>query len=92
MPKKAASARPRSRSGNVCTTMASAAGNMSAPPAPWTMRHVTSHGSARLPVGVRPHSSEAVPKTATPSVTMRRCPAMSARRPPNAKSAASETM
>ena len=34
MPKNSASAFPRSRSGNVCTTMASAAGNMMAPPMP----------------------------------------------------------
>ena len=34
MPKNSASAFPRSRRGNTLTTMASAAGNMSAPPAP----------------------------------------------------------
>ena len=38
---------PRSRSGNVCTTIASAAGNMIAPPTPWTTRNVTIHASAQ---------------------------------------------
>ena len=37
------------------TTMASAAGNMSAPPAPWTTRKATIHASAALPLGVSPH-------------------------------------
>ncbi len=46
MPKKIASARPRSRSSNVCTTIASAAGNMIAPPAPCTIRNVTIQASA----------------------------------------------
>ena len=54
MPKKIASALPRSRSSNVCTTIASAAGNMIAPPAPWITRNVTIHASARLPFGVKP--------------------------------------
>ena len=89
MPKNNASALPRSRSANVCTTIASAAGNMIAPPTPWTARNVTIHASARLPFGVSPHSAEAPAKMMTPSVTIRRCPTVSASRPPNAKSAAS---
>ena len=48
MPKNSASALPRSRSAKVCTTMASAAGNMMAPPAPWTTRKVTIQASATL--------------------------------------------
>ncbi len=91
MPKKIASARPRSRSANVCTTIASAAGNMIAPPAPWTTRKVTIHASAMLPLGVSPHIAEAAAKTTTPSVTILRCPTVSARRPPNANSAASDS-
>ena len=91
MPKNIARARPRSRNSNVCTTIASAAGNMIAPPAPWTTRNVTIHASARLPVGVSPHIAEAPANTITPSVTMRRCPTVSARRPPNANSAASDS-
>ncbi len=50
MPKKTASARPRSRSSNVCTTIASAAGNMIAPPAPWITLNVTIQASAMLPL------------------------------------------
>jgi hypothetical protein len=65
-----ASALPRSRRANVCTTMASAAGNMIAPPAPWTTRKVTIHASARLPLGVRPHMAEAPAKMMTPSTTI----------------------
>ena len=70
MPKKAARALPRSWRGKVCTTMASAAGNMMAPPAPWTTRKVTIHASARLPLGVSPHMVEARAKTMTPSTTI----------------------
>ena len=51
MPKKTANALPRSCRAKVCTTMARAAGNMMAPPAPWTTRKVTIHASARLPFG-----------------------------------------
>ena len=91
MPKKIASALPRSRSSNVCTTIARAAGNMIAPPAPWITRNATIHPSARLPFGVRPHSAEEPAKTTTPSVTIVRWPTVSARRPPNANSAASES-
>ena len=91
MPKNSASARPRSRSANVCTTIASAAGNMIAPPAPCTTRNVTIHASARLPFGVSPHIADAPAKMTTPSVTILRWPTVSASRPPKAKSAASDS-
>ena len=91
MPKKSASAFPRSRSGKVCTTIARAAGNMIAPPAPWTTRNVTIHASARLPLGVRPHIADAPANTITPSMTILRWPTVSASRPPKANSAASES-
>ena len=71
--------------------MASAAGNMIAPPAPCTTRKVTIHASARLPLGVSPHSAEAVAKMITPSVTIFVWPSVSASRPPNANSAASDS-
>jgi hypothetical protein len=53
------------------------------------MRKVISHASAPDPVGVAPQRAEATAKTITPITTMRRWPAMSARRPPKAKSAES---
>ena len=90
MPKKMASALPRSRKGKVRTTMASAAGNMSAPPAPCTTRKVTIHASAIPPLGVRPHMTDAPVKTITPRTHMRRWPKMSDNRPPRAKRAAKE--
>ena len=89
IPKKRASAFPRSRSGNVLTTMARAAGNMRAPPAPWTTRNVTIQASATDPVGVRPHKVEATTKTMTPITHIFVWPKMSESRPPSAKSAAS---
>ena len=89
IPKNVASALPRSRSSKVLTTMANAAGNMMAPPAPWTARKATIHASAKLPFGVRPHIADAAAKTMTPSTTIFRCPRVSASLPPNAKSAAS---
>ena len=89
MPKNSASARPRERRSKVTTTMAIAAGNMIAPPAPCTARNATSQASAAPPRGVAPHSAEAPAKMITPSTTILRCPAMSARRPPNANRAAS---
>src|SRR6516164_11547607 len=88
-PKNSASARPRECRSKVTTTMAIAAGNMIAPPAPWSARNATSHASAAPPDGVAPHSAEAAAKMITPSTTILRCPAMSASRPPNANSAAS---
>ena len=69
-----ANALPRSRMSNVWTTMASAAGNIRAPPAPWTARKVTIHASARLPLGVRPHNADAPAKTITPITTIFVCP------------------
>ena len=70
--------------------MARAAGNMMAPPNPWTARKVTIHASARLPLGVSPHKLEAPAKMMTPRVAIFRWPRVSARRPPKAKKAASE--
>jgi hypothetical protein len=72
IPKNSARARPRECSSNVSTTMASAAGNMIAPPRPWTTRKATSHVSAIPPLGVAPHSAEAPAKTITPRVTILR--------------------
>jgi hypothetical protein len=69
--------------------MASAAGNMIAPPAPWRARNATSHASAAAPLGVAPHRAEDPAKIITPSTTMVRCPTVSASRPPKANSAAS---
>ena len=83
--KEDARALPRSRSGKVCTTIATAAGNISAPPAPCTTRKPTIHASATLPLGVSPHMAEAPAKMMTPRVHMRRCPKMSDRRPPSGK-------
>jgi hypothetical protein len=88
MPKNKASARPRACRSKVATTMASAAGNMMAPPAPCKARKVTSQASAPPPFGVRPHRADEPAKIITPSTTIRRCPAVSASRPPNANSAA----
>ena len=47
--------------------------------------------SPSAPVGVAPQSAEATAKTMTPSTTIRRWPAMSASRPPNANSAESDS-
>ena len=91
IPKKTAIALPRSATGKAATTIASAAGNMIAAPAPWITRNTIIQTSPASPVGVAPHSAEAPAKTITPIVTMRRCPAMSASRPPRANSADSES-
>ena len=88
IPKKRASAFPRSRNGNVLTTMASAAGNMRAPPTPWTTRNVTIQASAMEPVGVKPQRVDATTKTITPITHIRVWPKMSESRPPRAKNAA----
>ena len=64
---------------------------MIAAPAPWITRKKIIQASAMSPVGVAPHSAEAPANMITPIVTMRRCPAMSARRPPRANSADSES-
>ena len=90
IPKNMASALPRSRSGNVCTTMPRAAGNMMAPPAPCTARKMMSQASAADPFGVRPHIVDAPAKMITPSTTILRWPSVSASRPPKANRAASE--
>src|ERR1700761_50338 len=89
MPKKIAIARPRSATGKASRTIASAAGNMIAAPAPWRTRKTISQASAPEPVGVAPQRAEQTAKTITPITTMRRWPAMSASRPPKAKSAES---
>jgi hypothetical protein len=91
MPKNSASARPRERRSNVWTTMASAAGNMIAPPAPCRTRNATIHASAAPPRGVSPHSAEDAAKMITPSTHILRCPTVSASRPPNANRAASDS-
>jgi hypothetical protein len=91
IPKNRARALPRWRSSKVCTTMASAAGNMIAPPSPWTARKITIQASANDPFGVSPHSAEAAANTITPSVTILRWPIVSASRPPNAKNALSDS-
>jgi hypothetical protein len=57
MPKNSASARPRSPTRNVCTTMPSAAGKRIAPPTPCTARNTTIHACAPAPRGVSPHIS-----------------------------------
>jgi hypothetical protein len=72
MPKKIAMALPRCATGNAATTIARAAGNMIAAPAPWTMRNRIIHASAASPSGVAPQSADAVAKTATPITIMRR--------------------
>jgi hypothetical protein len=85
--KKIAMALPRSPTGNEATTIASAAGNMTAAAPPWTTRQKMIQASARSPEGVAPQRAEAAAKATTPITTMRRCPAMSARRPPKANNA-----
>ena len=52
-------------------------------------RNSTIQASARLPVGVSPHSADAPANTMTPRMTIFLCPTVSARRPPKAKNAAS---
>jgi len=89
IPKNIASARPRSPKENVSMTMAIAAGYISAPPTPCNARKPISHASASPLLGVRPHNADAAAKITTPITTMRQCPTVSARRPPNANSAAS---
>jgi hypothetical protein len=64
---------------------------MIAAPAPWMTRKTINQVSSSEPVGVAPQRPEAVAKMITPRTTMRRWPAMSARRPPKAKRAESES-
>ena len=89
--KKIAIAWPRWRTGKALRTIARAAGNMIAAPAPWITRKTISQGSSSEPVGVAPQRAEATAKMTTPVTTIRRWPAMSARRPPKANSAESES-
>ncbi len=69
--------------------MASAAGNISAAPAPWITRKVISQASSIEVAGVAPQRAEAVAKTITPITTIVRWPATSASRPPKANRAES---
>ena len=89
MPKKSASAFPRSRAANALKTIASAAGKSSAPNAPCSSRETTSHSCAAAPFGVTPHSTEARAKPTVPTITIRRCPTTSLSFPPSAMTAAS---
>ena len=92
IPKKSASARPRWWRGKVCTTMARAAGNMMAPPSALDDPEGDDPGLGHAPrSGVSPHTAEDPAKTTTPSITILRCPSVSASRPPKAKSAASDS-
>ena len=87
MPKKIAIALPRSRNGNEATTMATAAGNMTAAAAPWSTRNPMIHVAAMLPLGVKPHAAEATANPITPRTTIRRRPSTSPSLPPKANSA-----
>ena len=69
-PKKIAIARPRSRTGNAATTMASAAGYMNAPPTPWMTRQLMIHAAAAEPAGVSPQAIEAMVNTTMPTTTI----------------------
>ena len=51
---------------------------------------MTIHASAKLPFGVSPHITDEPAKTLTPITTILRWPTVSASRPPNANSAASD--
>ena len=89
IPKKIPIALPRSRTGKAEITIASAAGNISAAPAPSSTRKKMIQASAYLPSGVSPHAAEAITNTITPITTMVRCPTTSASRPPSANRAES---
>ena len=82
---------PRSRNGKAAITIASAAGNISAAPAPSSTRKKMIQASARLPSGVNPQAAEARTKTITPTTTIVRWPITSARRPPSANRAESDS-
>ena len=82
---------PRSDTSKADTTIASAAGNMSAAKAPWTTRKKIIQASPRSPVGVAPQSADATAKPVTPTMTIVLWPAMSASRPPKANSADSDS-
>ena len=87
-PKNSASALPRFSIGKAEITIASAAGNMIAAPAPWIMRQKMIQASAIEPVGVSPHMVEAPANMRMPVITIFLRPKTSAILPPNAKSAA----
>ena len=87
IPKNVAIALPRSLTSKAETTIASAAGNMSAAKAPCTTRKKIIQASPMSPVGVAPQSADATAKPITPTITIVLWPAMSARRPPKANSA-----
>ncbi len=89
IPKKSASALPRSRGANELKTIASAAGKRSAPNAPCRSRATISHASAPAPVGVAPQRIEATANPTVPTRTIRRWPRTSLSFPPSANSAAS---
>ena len=78
MPKKIAIALPRSDTGNALTTIASAAGNMIAAPAPWSTRKKIIQASARSPVGVAPQSADE-PANSAPWYQLGRLAALSGR-------------
>ena len=88
IPKKSASALPRSRAAKALKTIASAAGNSSAPKAPCSTRATTSHTCAADPVGVAPQSTDATAKPTVPTSAIRRCPTTSLNFPPSANNAA----
>ena len=67
MPKKMPIALPRSRTGKAAITIASAAGNISAAPAPSSTLKKIIHASASSPSGVSPQAAEATTKTITPT-------------------------
>ena len=90
-PKKVAIALPRSLTSKAETTIASAAGNISAANAPCTTRKKIIHASPMSPVGVAPQSPDATAKPTTPTMTIVLWPTMSERRPPNANSADSDS-
>ncbi len=87
--KKIAIALPRCPTGKLAITIARAAGNRSAAPAPSITRKVMIHASARSPSGVAPQSAEATVKMITPMISIVRWPTMSEIRPPKANRAAS---
>ena len=89
IPKKSASALPRSRGANALNTIASAAGKSSAPLAPCRIRAAMSHACAAEPFGVAPQSTDAAANATVPTITIRRWPTTSLSFPPKAKNAAS---
>lgn len=70
------------------TKMPTAAGNISADPAPWTTREEIIHTLAAGPAGVAPHRRLPAANTAIPASMTRRYPQESASFPPRGKTAA----